>query len=166
MLYAGYENPVTGNAVYCHCDECPLGDGDAVRRYERLYRDFGEWQPDHLGCDKVGLPFFAGGCCDDAFSELPNGSDRKEKNDRSRADRRKNEHRAFERKKETMKATKYKSTALGWIDDGGVYFKHQKNSKRKRFLKTQANRRIRRMRCGAECGRGYRKQFDLAWNLD
>ena len=37
---------------YCTCDECPIGKDEVFRRYERL-EEYGDWQPEYCGCDKV-----------------------------------------------------------------------------------------------------------------
>lgn len=56
---------------YCFlCDECPLLSKDDLARRLALEKEFGEFQFDHLGCDKIGCSFFAGDYCEDAFSYI------------------------------------------------------------------------------------------------
>ena len=51
---------------YCTCAECPIGKDEVFRRYERL-KEYGDWQPEYCGCDKVDGAHWAYGYCGDAF---------------------------------------------------------------------------------------------------
>ena len=158
---------------YCFlCDECPLLSKDDLARRLTLGKEFGEFQFDHLGCDKIGCSFFAGDYCEDAFIKAER-ENKKYPRPSGLAYRR-----AMSRKK---RDSLIKNIVIGAISfrsgrvdhnftDGrwvaiGRYVKRPKNSKLKRFYKKYSNHLLRR---GAEYGSGksgYKRCFDYWWEL-
>lgn len=154
------------------CDECPLLSKDDLARRLALEKEFGEFQFDHLGCDKIGCSFFAGDYCEDAFIKATR------KNKKCIRPSGLAHRRAMSRNKRDRLIKNIVIGAIpfwsGYVDydfvDGrwvavGKYVKRPKSSKLKRFYKKYSNHLLRR---GAEYGSGksgYKRCFDYWWEL-
>lgn len=162
-----------GDHCYFACDECPILPKGSLKRRLELEKEYGDFQFDHLGCDKVDYDFFIGGYCEDAFVETANSKGKGTRKSGSA------HRRAMTEKKKKRSIRNVTTDAAHWwagyVDhdfvDGawipvGKYVKRPKNSKRQRFYKRYSNRLLRR---GADTGSGkagYRRCFDYRWEMD
>lgn len=158
------------NNLYFACDECPLMSQVSLQRRLSYAKEVGEFQFDHLSCDKIDCAFYVGGYCEDAFLY--------------RNIKRKNQYRArgktfrLDRKqREKAHAFQLATTSKGHFFPGyidcdfingklfpiGTHVKFP-NMRRKKFYKRYANRKVRRK--GVSTGKsGYKKCYDLLWEI-
>lgn len=143
------------------CDECPI-----VKQLDRRLKiaqdhpEFGDFQYDHCGCDKIDAEFFMGGYCEDAWkSPPPNKSMGYRKTGRAY-------RRRATQKKKTQKVDQSKRFYCGcWVDDREVLH-YPKSSRHRVFWKKYANKLFRK--CTDEYfpkGNTYRKAFD-SWTIN
>lgn len=163
----------TPNGCYFACDECPMLPKENLDLRLELEKEYGDFQFDHLGCDKIDYDFFAGGYCEDAFCELApakkNGVRRSDEKHRRIMDKKK--------KKRRMKlaASRFGGRGAGYVScdfvEGkfvpvGNHVKLPKSSRLQRFYKRYSNRILRH---GGDMGSGksgYKRCFDYKWELD
>lgn len=161
------------NEYYFLCDECPLLPKKNLEHRLELKKEFGEFQFDHLGCDKIGCHFFIGDYCEDAFAKIPMKKKKGKRMSGLAYRRAMNE----KKKKYEIKiaTTGFKYHWARYIDydfvNGswkavGKYVKRPKNSNKQKFYKKYSNHIIRQ---GAKFGSGksgYKRCFDYKWEIE
>lgn len=161
-----------GESCYFACDECPILPKGSLQNRLDLKKQYGEFQFDHLGCDKIDYQFFAGGYCEDAFVETgrtKSGGTRK-----SGAAYR----RAMDAKKKKSSFRKATSDSRNWragyVDcdfvNGifvpvGKYVKRPKNSHKQKFYKRYSNHLLRKGATAGSGKSGYKRCFDYKWEI-
>lgn len=158
---------------YCFlCDECPLISKDDLERRLALEKEYGEFQFDHLCCEKIGHAFFIGDYCEDAFLYI---KPQKKQGRRTSglAYRRSMTKKKKERLMNAIIIGAVPSVS-GYVDydyvDGtwipvGKYVKRARHSNKKRFYKKYSNHKLRR---GSEYGSGksgYKRCYDYWWEI-
>lgn len=162
-----------GDNRYFACDECPILSKSSLQHRLELEKEYGEFQFDHLGCDKVDCEFFARGYCEDAFVEIE--KPRMKGVRKSGAAYR----RAMNSKKKKRSIRNATSDSRNWragyvIHDFvngtwvpvGKYAKRPKNSHRQKFYKRYSNHLLRRGVLAGSGKSGYKRCFDYRWEMD
>lgn len=167
------------------CDECPIVNEFELRMGISInHPEYGGFQFDHCGCDKVGDEFFACGYCEDGWVGKPA---------RSKSGKRKT-GRAYRRRMKAKKLNRLMNIASNcrtsplmtgldrtglpasnwyglWklgIDDEDIekaYIRRPRPSTYKRFYKNYSNRVIRRSGTVFSKGNKHRKIFDYWWTI-
>lgn len=151
------------------CDECGICEGLERRlRVAQEHPEYGDFQFDHCGCDKVGEEFWMIGYCGDAFVQ---------KDARKGFGRRKTgrEYRRKMHRENIQKCRNRDNWVWGvhvaghWDGDEyilGSYIKRPKRSSNKVFFKRVSNKKVRRSKEILPKGNGYRRLFDYWWTID
>lgn len=144
------------------CNECPIVEGYDHRLQVARELDL-EPQLSYCSCDKIGLSFWRGGYCEDAWRPQT-----KKKSYGSRQT-----GRAYRRQQRCMKFDRRKAISdygrgigLGWLQcQNEQYFRFPKNSHKSQYYKRYSNHCVRRS--GIRCGKGnaYRRVFDYWWEM-
>lgn len=167
------------------CDECPIVKQLEYRMAVSIeHPEYGEFQFDHCGCDKVEDEFFACGYCEDAWVDRPTKQKRGQRRT-GRAYRRKMRIQKRNRQMDIIHHCNTMSLSSGinknglpasnswglWkfgIDDDDMqetYIKRPKSSKYKGFYKNYSNRLIRRKCVVLPKGNQFHKIFEYWWTL-
>jgi hypothetical protein len=162
-----------GEYCYFSCDECPMLSKDSLEHRISLWEEYGDFQFDHLGCDKVDFEFFAGGYCEDAFVEIKTA---KKKGIRKSGAAYRREMDIKKKKRSIRNATlEARSCGAGYVDydfvNGvwtpvGKYVKRPKNSHRQKFYKRYSNHLFRRGATTGSGKAGYKRCFDYRWEIE
>lgn len=168
------------------CDECPIVDELELRMGIAIdYPEYGGFQFDHCGCDKVSDEFFMCGYCEDAWVGKPP----KQKSGKRKTGRAYRRRMKAKKLKRAMDAISNRYAVSIWagadrtglpaanvwslwrfgIDDEDVqktYIRRPKSSKYKGFYKNYSNRLIRRKGVVLPKGNQHRKIFDYWWTID
>lgn len=162
-----------GGPRYFACDECPI-----VEQFERRmalaieHPEYGDFQFDHCGCDKVLDEFFWCGYCEDAWVDMPSHQV-SGKRKTGRAYRRKMHRRhlqKFRDRSDYSRICVVPYPNYGYVDDEyvmiGSHICYPQNSKNKTYFKRMSNKKIRRSKFDLpQKGNGHHKLFDYWWTL-
>ena len=167
------------------CDECPIAEELELRMGIAIdHPEYGNFQFDHCGCDKVGDEFFQCGYCEDAWASFhtkPKSGKRKN----GRAYRRRMKAKKLNRLMDIashrndgslwpgldrtgLPATNWRGFLRFDIDDDDIpkaYIKRPKSSKYKGFYKNYSNRVIRRKGVVLPKGNHHHKRVEYWWML-
>lgn len=153
------------------CDECPICKGWRQRLDWYLEDpEYGEPQADHCGCDKIGdFYFYAGGYCADAWKKTEKR--RKHPVQKSRAYRRAMTRKAKERQKRMCREGQpvhfwWKYKVIDGVWQEADYIQEFSSEECKKFWKKMARRAVRRTKHLPNGKSGYKKCYDLAWQVD
>lgn len=155
--------------TYFLCDECPLISHEDIQRRLNNWEICGEFQFDHLGCEKISCAFFSGGYCEDAFREI-------KKFQKNRLRKSGREYRRYQNHRKKTRKIKLATTTVGHnfpgyvdytFDNGhieyvGTYTKLNYYHNKK-FFKRQSNRYVRHYQHILPQKGAYKKCFDLWW---
>ena len=146
----------TMDNLYFNCDECPICLEYEYR--EKIAKILNEdIQIEYCSCDKISLPFYSGGYCEDAWYKKPKSKKRKYKK------RDKNYYRNVKDKKFTRKKIISNYTYSFWLGKNDNYIMYPKNSKTKKFYKKISNKKIRQNKFKYGNYSNYKKYFDYKW---
>jgi hypothetical protein len=159
---------IKSDNFYMLCDECPICEDMERRLHSAKEYEF-KPQIEYCSCDKIGMYFYVGGYCEDAWIER---SVHKNKNPRKtgRAYRRKMKIRKEDRLYHIVKG--HYMPHVGWVDwefngrtlhGSPYYFKDSSHSRKQKWLKKQTIRKVRRMDIAN--GNYYRKCYEYWWNM-
>ena len=144
---------------YFACQDCPICEEFEHRK--KIAKELQtKVQYDHCSCDKVGLPFFSGGYCEDAWENVHR------KVDSPRKKRNKGYYRYMNRKskeKQKRKEKNKKKYFSMWLDESGSYIKRPRDSYNSKFYRKIANRKARREKMTYGNHGQYRKCYDYKW---
>lgn len=177
-----------GGDKFFACDECPI-----VEQFERRmalaieHPEYGGFQFDHCGCDKLYDEFWQYGYCEDAWVDVPKHQ-HKGKRKTGRAYRRKMSVQKFNRQRDIVLKCGTRAMRLGvdrnnvpvedaWFhsllkelgvvhedeSERNAYIKRTKSSKYKKFYKNYSNRVVRRNTDQLPKGNQYRRLYDFWW---
>lgn len=169
-----------GIKVLFACDECPIVDEFEQRMEIAIrYPEYGGFQFDHCGCDKVGDEFFMCGYCEDAWASKRAEQESGRRNT-GRAYRRKMRRKQLQKFRDRSKFSRicvapylnsgrWSEEEFDWIG-AGSHICHPQNSKNKKFFKRVSNKKVRKAKLNPEIsiplkGNGYRRLFDYWWTL-
>lgn len=167
------------------CDECPIVAEFELRMGIAInHPEYGEFQFEHSGCDKVSDEFFLCGYCEDAWVGKPEKK-KSGKRRTGRAYRRQMRAAKFNRQMDIILHRNTMSMTYG-IDKAGLpaanvwrlwkfnideddtrktYIKRLRPSKYRKFYKNYSNRVIRRSGAALSKGNQHRKLFDYWWTI-
>lgn len=161
-----------GCQKYFACDECPI-----VAQLDRRLAvaaenpEYGDFQFDHCGCDKVYDEFFWCGYCEDAWVDMP-APQKSGKRQTGRAYRRKMHWKHIKKfcDRHITRPCLVPYPNYGYVDDEwemiGTHICYPHNSKNKVFFKRVSNKRVRMHKFDLpQKGNGYHKVFDYWWTL-
>lgn len=158
------------------CDECGIIEELDYRLARAIkYPEYGEFQFDHCGCDKVSDEFFYCGYCEDAWVDKPmrqNFGKRKTGREYRRKMRRQHFKKFRDRKGFShvfaapyLNSGRWDNEKCEWIGEDS-HICHPQNSKNKGFLKRMSNKKVRKAKLDLpQKGNGHRKVFDYWWTL-
>ena len=146
---------VGGILGWC-CDECSIIE--ELEHRLRMAGEYGHFQIDYCGCDKVGGEFYQCDYCEDAWSDFQNES----------TGRRRRTGRAYRRHMRVHKLNRKKELSkycYGFWCESNSYIKRPKNSKYKNYLKGLANSKVRHAKEIGSGKKSYRRIYDVMWEL-
>ncbi len=169
------------------CDECPIiCQLDYRLKIAEEHPEYGDFQFDYCGCDKVYDEFWQCGYCEDAWVDPPK-QPKKGKHKTGRAYRRQMRVQKLNRQmniahhgggntmfmgfgldKRGLPASNVWGLWMLGIDDDDVprvYVKRPKSSKSRKFYKNHSNRILRRKCIVLPKGNQYHKYFEYWWTL-
>lgn len=165
------------------CDECPIVEEFEYRmKIAEEHPEWGNFQFDHCGCEKVGDEFFMCGYCGDAWSNKHTPG-KKGKRKTGRAYRRQMKRQKFQEKKRIAEHSLFAmglgydragmehSTGWHWYEPDRVYHytyvKPRSHSRMTTFWKKHSNRVLRRKKLSLPTQKGnqHKKVFDYWWEI-
>lgn len=165
-----------GGPEFFACDECPIVEELGLRMSIAVnHPEYGEFQFDHCGCDKVGDEFFMCGYCNDAWVDVPTNNktgQRKTGRKYRRKMRRKHLQKFRDRSGFSriclvpyLNPGRWSEEEFDWIGAGN-YICYPQNSRNKAYFKRVSNKKIRKAKLDLPPkGNWHRKLFDYWWTL-
>ena len=162
-----------GGSRYFACDECPIVEQlDRRMALAIEHPEYGEFQFDHCGCDKVFDEFFWCGYCEDAWVDMPiqQKQGRRKTGRAYRREMRKKHIQKFCDRHEFIRPCLAPYPNYGYIDDKygmiGNHICYPHNSRNKVFFKRASGKKVRMCKFNLpQKGNWHHKLFDYWWAL-